>query len=252
MAVPWSLVTFDIDGTLTTRHGWWPIAQALGKLPDYNRTNRALRSGRETEDVHLEKLFALATGVSRSRFEALLAASPRVAGIEETVRSLRAEGTHVALLSHNAGPVLDWYRRAFGFEAGSGGWGLAYADGHVAAPREVRADKVRGLADLAARFRVPYRSICHVGDAWPDARLAPILGGFVAFNPKGEAVAEVADAVVRGRDLRRVVPVLERLVPRRPVKGARPLAESSNTANGAARASGGWSTSSWKRSTRSG
>lgn len=223
------LVTFDIDGTLTTRHGWRPIAEATGRVAAYERSNRRLRAGRETEDAHLERLFELAVGLPTARFEGLLESAPKVRGIAETVEALHRLGLKVGLLSHNPAIVIDWYCERYGFDGGSGGWGLSYADGHVAVPFGVRADKVRGLEELARRFGTPPERTCHVGDAWPDARLAPLLGGFIAFNPKEPRVGAVADAVVRARDLRKVLPILGSLVPRPPVKGALPFAEGSNS-----------------------
>jgi phosphoserine phosphatase len=227
--LPWRLVTVDIDGTLTTEHGWWPIAVARGRVADYRDSGRALRSGREDENAHLARLFGLAQGMGEAEITEIFRRTHRVRGIAETVATLRSAGAHVALLTHNPSFVLRWYSKEFGFEGGSGGWGLTLHHGRVGAPRGVLADKVRGLRSLLRRFPVPAATVCHIGDAWPDARLSPMVGGFVAFNAKGPAVARVADAAVVGRDLRAVLPVLERIVPRVPVKGARPLDEPSNT-----------------------
>lgn len=220
---PWKLVTVDIDDTLTTVHGWRTIAHAAGRLPAYEAESRRIRNDGIDEDAHLKVLFGFATGLDRPRLDAALAGTPRVAHIAATVQAIRARGARCSLLTHNPDYVIAWYDRRFGFEGGSGGWGSKLRQGVVRPPNGVRADKVRGLSLLRRRFRVRASEVVHVGDAWPDARLAPLLGGFVAFNPRSADVAAAADAVVRSRDLASLLPVLERLAPRSVVKGARPL-----------------------------
>jgi phosphoserine phosphatase len=235
---PWRLVTVDIDGTLTTEHGWWPIAVAQGKVAEYQRSRRALMAGREDEDTHLTRLFELAVGLTPAELAEIFQRTHRVRAIRETVEALRQDGVHVALLTHNPSFVIQWYSRTFGFEGGSGGWGLVVRDGHVQPPRGVRADKVRGLSALLRRFPGPSRDVCHVGDAWPDARLSPLIGGFVAFNAKGPTVRTVADAAVHSLDLRTLLPVLADLSPRRPVNDAEPLDEPSNRRSTGTRSAG--------------
>ena len=226
---PWRLVTVNIDGTLTSEHGWRPIAAARGCLRAYTAYRKALLAGREDENSHLRHLFAFAVGLTPDRLEPILQRTRRVQGIPETVAELHARGARVPLLTHNPAFLIRWYCDTFGFDGGSGGWGLSLRHGRVQPPGRVVADKVRGLRTLRREFGVPFGRICHVGDAWPDARLAPLLGGFIAFNPKRPAVARVADATVRGTDLRAILPVLDRLRPRRPLNDARPLDAPSNT-----------------------
>lgn len=226
---PWKLVTIDIDGTLTTVHGWLRIAAACGREVDYQRAHAAIERGIQDEDAHLRALFGLAVGMSRAELSEVLDHTPKLAGIEEAVEALHRRGARVGLLTHNPRYVIDWYSRTFGFDGGSGGWGSNFLDGHVAPPDRVRADKVRGLRELIRRYGVAPGAICHVGDAWPDARLAPLIGGFISLNTRSPRVRRVADAVLRSRDLRTLLPVLDGLRPRVPVNGALPLDEDSNT-----------------------
>jgi phosphoserine phosphatase len=226
---PWRLVTIDIDGTLTVGHGWSILAREAGRANAYRRESTKIRGHGIDEDAHLRVLFGLATGLTPGRLDAAIRRTPKVHEIAPAVAALKARGAAVSLLTHNPRYVIQWYDREFGFQGGSGGWGSVLRDGRVAPPGRVRADKVRGLRLLERRFGVEPREVVHVGDAWPDARLAPLVGGFVAFNASDRRVPKVADAVLRTRDLRRLLPVLERLAPRRPVNGARPLAEPSNS-----------------------
>jgi phosphoserine phosphatase len=228
--LPWRLVTVDIDATLTTVHGWSVIARAAGRARAYRSESERIHRHGIDEDQHLRVLFGLAEGLSTAKLEVALEATPKVHGIDETVAALRERGVHVALLTHNPSYVIRWYERRFGFEAGSGGWGSVVRRGVVQPPGAVRADKVRGLRLLERRFGVTPSRVAHVGDAWPDARLAPLVGAFLAFNPRQGRVEVPADAVVRSQDLRAILPALQRLRPRRTVKGARPLPEDSNTA----------------------
>ena len=223
------LVTFDLDGTLTTVHGWWVIAQAVHRESDYLESNRRFFSRAIGEDEHLQNLLDLAVGLSRREVERLLEATPKIADIGETVQALRALGLRAALLTHNPEYVCDWYRTRYGFDDAEGTDGTRFGPGdRIVSAGAAHADKVGGLAHLVERFGLPRESIVHVGDGWADAAIFRRVGGGIAFNTRLDEVAKAADAVVLSRSLKDVVGAIERLRPRAPVGDDRAPDEGSN------------------------
>jgi len=211
---PWRLVTVDIDGTLTVGHGWRPIAVAFGRLAEFDSTHRRFHAHEIGEDEHLANLLALAEGHTVREVEAILEGTPRLSGIREGVAELVRLRAVPALLSHNPGYVVDWYRRTFGFRDAEGVPLPPPEDGRIPAPGPVRANKEGGLRALLQRSGASPRQTVHVGDGWADAELFRRVGGGVSVNTTRPEVAEAADVALTTRDFRDVVDALRRLSPR--------------------------------------
>ena len=212
---PWRLVTVDIDGTLTVGHGWRPIARSFGRLSAFEETNRRFFAHEISEDAHLTNLLAIATGHTVAEVEAILASTPKLAGIAPGVARLHERGARVALLTHNPDYVAEWYRRTFGFDGFEAVSAQRVENGVIGPPVGVRADKPAGLRSLLSREKVPAHEVVHVGDGWSDAELFRLVGGGVALNSPYPEVARAADLALSTRDFRDVVEGISRLNPRR-------------------------------------
>ncbi len=210
----WPLVTVDLDGTLTVRHGWQTIADHLGRRAEFDRANRRYLAREVGEDEHLFEMLSIATGARLDRIEEALAATERLDGIPEAIGQLHAAGRRVALLTHNPGYVVDWYVARFGFDDSEGTRSQAVVDGVVAAPGPTRAGKLEGLERLAGRAGVTLDQVVHVGDGWVDAELFRRAGAGIALNATRADVERAADRALRTHDLRDVAAVIERLPPR--------------------------------------
>jgi phosphoserine phosphatase len=215
-AFPYRLVTLDLDGTLTLAHGWWSIANALGRSDQFERTQSEFRGGRIGEDQHIRNLLSIAEGTPVTQLVTILAETPKVEGIGPSVERLHALGARVALLTHNPGYVTGWYSRAYGFDGADGLTGSPpVVDGRIGRPVGSASDKLGGLRRLCERFRVGSFQVAHVGDGLADAAVFPRVGLGVAFRTQIPAVRAAADVTVEGSDLLPVVEVLGRTPPAR-------------------------------------
>jgi phosphoserine phosphatase len=213
---PYRLVTVDIDGTLTLGHGWATMAERFGRTPLYSRTQEAYRAGTIGEDEHLRNLFAVTEGESVASVAKVLQETPKVAGIDEGVRTLHGLGAKVALLTHNPAHITDWYVRRFGMDGADGLAGSPpIVDGIISRVDRVRSDKVGGLDRLCAQFQVGRREVAHVGDGRADALVFPLVGLGIAFGAQLPDVRAAADICVDVPEFREVVRVLERTPPAR-------------------------------------
>ncbi|MGA8543132.1 MAG: haloacid dehalogenase-like hydrolase [Thermoplasmata archaeon] len=211
----WPLVTVDIDGTLTTIHGWKAIADTLGRTAAYERTQRRFMAHEIGEDEHLEDMLKIAAGRSLKEVEEAMAGTPRIDRITEGVQLLHDRGSRVALLTHNPPYVCEWYCVRFGFDEFEGAGAQAITGGIIQAPEYVRADKASGLRRLTERNNISASQVVHVGDGWADAAVFPLVGAGVALNSSLPDVEAAADLVLRTRDFREVAVAIEALPPRR-------------------------------------
>ncbi|MGI0131374.1 MAG: HAD family hydrolase [Thermoplasmata archaeon] len=210
----WRLVTVDIDGTLTTVHGWRVIADAFGRTAEFSATQRRFFAHEEGEDEHLRSMLAIAAGHRLAEVEAVLEATPRIQGIAEGVRSLQGRGSKVALLTHNPRFVCEWYARKFGFDDFEGCGGSEVVDGVVQPPADVRADKPAGLRALLERHSLRTTDVVHIGDGRADAALFSVVDRGVALNSSDPGVERAADLALHSNDFRAVAAAIEDLRPR--------------------------------------
>lgn len=211
----WRLVTVDIDGTLTRRHGWAEIAEAFGRDEEFREVVHRFRAGATSTDEYVGGLLALARDHSVEEVEAILDRTPKLDGIAEGVDELRGTGCRVALLSHNPTYVTAWYQRRFGFDDAAGTAVPAAVRGPIGRPGRVRADKAAGLAALLGRAGGEARTTVHIGDGLSDAELFGRLGGGIALNASSPAVRAAADLALSTDDFRDVVGAVRRLAPRK-------------------------------------
>src|SRR5207247_1334482 len=79
--------------------------------------------------------------------------------------------------------------------------------GWAATPFDMEG-KARALREIAGREGIPLARCAFVGDHTNDVAAAREAGFAIAFNPKSEEIEAASDVVVRGGDLRAVVPHL--------------------------------------------
>jgi phosphoserine phosphatase len=162
----------------------------------------------------------LAVGRTVDELYEILERVPLLDGIRATVDRLHELGIVSALLTHNPTYVCDWYRERFGFDDAEGTEGTVLVERRVTDSGPAKAAKVEGLYRLLRRHRVAAAQVVHVGDGWADAEIFSRVGAGIAINTRFREVERKADAVVRTTTLTDILPLLEQLPARAPLKGA--------------------------------
>jgi phosphoserine phosphatase len=226
---PFRLVTLDIDGTLTTEHGWWAVARRTGREDEYRSTQDRFFTGQIGEDEHLQDLLALADGLLLAEMEGLLEATGKIGGLGEGIAELQTGGVRVALLTHNPGYVCDWYRMRFALDDAEGCDAAPPRGGRIGPPGPVHADKRGGLRRLLARNLVNPIEVAHVGDGWADMSVFRCTGGSIALNSRLPEVDASATLALHTQDFAEVVRALAVMGSRSPVNDVSSSLEGLNT-----------------------
>jgi phosphoserine phosphatase len=212
------LVAFDVDGTLVEHpeeKTVWELLHRRFGVPEGTERERYARY-REGKISYADWV-ALDVGSWRdagATREAMLEALPPLAlvpGARETLAVLKDLGVRLAVISGTLDLLLDALfpdhpfdevytnRIAFDDAGKIAGW--------WATPFDMEGKGV-ALRAVAMREDVPLSRCAFVGDHVNDLSAFRLAGLAVAFNPKNDAVAAAAHAVVRSRDLRDILPLL--------------------------------------------
>ncbi len=208
------LAVFDMDGVLVDAESSWVLVH------EHFGTNNddSLRAFLRGEIDDLEFIARDVARWRRARGEVrweevrdVLDSAPLVPGAVETLRRLRAEGVRTAIVSgglrHLAQRVAD-----------AGGVDIVYANdvevdtnglltGIGRAPVPL-LEKASVMERIQRELGVGPQETAALGNSHIDIPMFRLAGVSIAFNPVDERTAMAATHVIRGRDLRAVLPVL--------------------------------------------
>ena len=218
MALPYDLIAFDVDGTLVddTVFIWKTLHDHFGTDPTRREQAYAdyFSGGISYADWFWNDIALLRErGATRSAIEAIVAGMRLTGGVPETLHALRSAGARLVIISGSLEVVIrqfalaPWFDEIYlnRFDYGPDGVLI----GGAPTPYDV-GEKATGLRHIAEAAGIPMDRTAFIGDNFNDVSVAEAAGFSIAFNCKSDALAAVADVVVEGGDLRRILPYLLR------------------------------------------
>ncbi|KAG9392674.1 Phosphoserine phosphatase [Carpediemonas membranifera] len=210
---PLKVVSFDVDGTLTSSYCWIEIHEQLGTADNARQNREAYFNGEIEYDVWAERDAALWRGRDYSEAVKALETPKFLDGVVEGMKRLADAGVEIILLSGGVDinnnvlskhfPVMDSFAnilmhddegRIVGVDTRVGFEG-ELSKGHILR----QWAKEKGL-DLGA--------VVHVGDSENDIAAFEAAGLGVAFHCHHEGTLDAADMIIAGRDFSKVVDAL--------------------------------------------
>jgi phosphoserine phosphatase len=220
------LIAFDVDGTLVESPRGLTVWEVLNERfvgsAEINRQRyREYREGKlsYSDWVALDIEGWRETGARRDDLIAALAPLKLVAGARETLDLLETRGFRLIVVSGTLELMLDSlyadhpFERVFANRIDFDERGRI--SGWEATPYDMKG-KAEALRQYAGRIGIPLERCAFVGDSSNDVWIARAAGFSIALNPRCDELERVADAVVRSRDLRAILPYFidARTVPR--------------------------------------
>jgi len=212
---PVRAVIFDLDGTLVRYHGvefessWGAIALAAGVHDESERLVREFLPRRDAYAEWVRRDAALLAGVSVAQVTARIFPVPYPRGAREAIALLRGRYA-LGILSSGVDLVADWVREDLGLDFSLANH-LLVEDGRFTGQCETRVDlwkKDEVLREVAAGRGLSLSEVCYVGDHVNDVPAMRIVGLAIAFNPKDQELARVADHTTG--DFREIPGLVER------------------------------------------
>lgn len=205
------LVVFDVDGTLVKVPSSWQFLHE--KLGTWDRgkqyAEQFFREAITYEDwARLDA--SLWSGLKLERLQKIVDSIPYTDGAREALTTLRSGGFKVVLISAGLSLVTERIEREIEVDDSIAN-DLKVENGFLTGQVEVKVsvhNKDTVLGRMLGKFNLRMEDCAAVGD---DETLIPLfekVGLSIAFNPRSGVVEELADVVVKGEDLREVLPFL--------------------------------------------
>jgi phosphoserine phosphatase len=212
------LVVFDVDGTLVEHpedKTIWEVLNLHFTGDDGMNQERlqAYKAGRLSyaEWVTLDVSGWRDAGATREQIVGSMDSLTLIPGTRETLAALKEGGARLVVISGTLDLLLDTFLPDRPFDEVYCNRIQFDDDGRIlawsATPFDMNGKGV-ALRAVAMRERIELSRTAFIGDSSNDLWIAREAGFTVALNPKSAELEEVADAVVRSRDLRDVLPHL--------------------------------------------
>jgi phosphoserine phosphatase len=203
------LVAFDLDGVLVDGGGSWTAAHnGLGTLEASRINGEAYFSGMISFEEWAKRDVSLWKGVKIEKIQEILFRSELMQGIDDTLPVLKKK-YKIAIISGGLKILADHVKELYDLDYSYGNE-LLVKKGKVAGIKEAVDFHGKGkiLSQIAKKEGITTKQCAAVGDYLNDIPMFKVAGLSIAFNPKDEAVAQCADAVVNVKDLRGILKYL--------------------------------------------
>jgi phosphoserine phosphatase len=158
------------------------------------------------QDGHLTKIETI---------KAILNEIPIIDGAKECIHFCRKHHVQTAIVSAGLDLLAVPVARNLCIEYVFANGVQTDADGRLNGRSILRVQllhKEKNVVDLAQNLRIPLQQCAAVGNSCFDIPMFEACGLGIAFNPIDACVRESADHVVEGKDLRKLIPVLQSFV----------------------------------------
>ena len=205
------LVVLDVDGTLVkVNSSWQHLHEVLGTWDQGKRYAEQFFRGAINYEEWARLDASLWRGLPLEKVEEIIHGLPYFDGAKDVIVTLRKSGFKVVLLSAGLSLVTERIEKDVRVDYSLANE-LIVKDGFLTGGVKVKVPfdgKVDVLQRLLRRFGIRIAECAAVGD---DETLIPLfekVGLGIAFNPYNEKVERSANFIVKGDDLRDILPFL--------------------------------------------
>jgi phosphoserine phosphatase len=209
------LVVFDMDGVITdTISSWKFIHDYFGSSNERSVDDYLKGKINDMEfikrDVSLWKENGLP--VTKQKLVEILSEVPLMRGAEKCMSYLKKKGVKTGIISAGLDILADDVALKLGIDhifangIKTDEEGRLTGEGIIGVRLMYKDESVKKLSEQAG---VPFQRIAAVGNSCFDIPMLNKCGLGIAFNPEDDCVREAADIVIEGKDLSKILSVIE-------------------------------------------
>jgi phosphoserine phosphatase len=203
------LVVFDVDGTLT-RHSsvWWRLHEHFGTTAEGKLYYDQYFAGEINYDQWADLDAGLWKGKTLEEVMEVVHATQLAPGARETIQTLQEHDITTSILSGGLDVMADYIGQRVGINHVL--TNILYHHNGVLTGEVENLVAWGGRSEVISQindyFDISLEETAFVGDGRNDMSVFKIVGLSIAYNPEDQEVADSADVVVRGEDLRDILP----------------------------------------------
>lgn len=208
------LIAYDLEGVLVDRKSIWiDISNITGTYEENQGLRKRYVRGEISYKDWSDMVVSSWKGFCVDNIEALIASTPLMEGSEYTVKKIEELGHNQGIISNSITMLAFRIGERLGLDkeyitANT----LEVKDGELTGKLSSHHgwdDKVKTLKRYASKMGISLKDTVAIGDDINDAEMLKESGFGIAFRPKNDLLEEVADVVVKKKDLREILKYID-------------------------------------------
>ena len=212
------LIVFDMDGVLTDTISSWKYIHDYFNTSNERSVDEYLK-GKIDDDEFIRRDASLwienGRPIKKEKLVEILSKIPPIKGASECIEFLKNRGIKTAIISAGLDVLAKDVGKKLGIQYVYSNGIESDINGRLTGKGiiEVRLMyKDQTLKRLAYKLDIAFNKIATVGNSCFDIPMFENSGFSIAFNPGDNCVRKAADIVVEEKDLRKILPYIERFI----------------------------------------
>ena len=212
------VVIFDMDGVLTDTISSWKYIHEYFGCSNERSVDEYLK-GKIDDMEFIKRDVTLwqedGKPITRGRLVDILSDIPLMRGAKQCIDVLKENKIYTVIVSAGLDILADRVAKKLDID-------FVFANG-IKTDKNGRLNgqgivgvglihKDRNVIKISNKLKIPLENIVAVGNSCFDIPMLETCGMGIAFNPEDECIKKVADFVVEGKDLRKILPLIEKYI----------------------------------------
>jgi phosphoserine phosphatase len=213
--LPFKLVIFDLDGTLTQEPSIWRyIHLRLGKWYGFvEKYNAKFLAGEISYKELCEFESNTWKGMKVRELEEIVKTVPFHSGVEELIGHFKRKGLKLAMVSSGLSVLSDWVHQSYGFDYSVSN-DLLHENGILTGKVKIQVyydKKAEWVKKILKQFGVKAEEVMAIGDSLGDMDMFQMVGFSIAFNSSCARLDQIANVCIQSQNLADIIPKLSLL-----------------------------------------
>ncbi len=210
--MPFKLMIFDLDGTLTQERSVWEyIHKRLGKWYGFaEEYQKQFLGGKISYEEFCERDAQVWQGMRVDEVLEIVKTVPFHPGADELISYLKEKGLKLAMVSSGLSILSNWVHRKYGFDYSVSN-DLLHENGVLTGKVKIQVyydKKAEWVRRILQQFETGPEEVIAIGDSVGDVDMFQMVGFSVAFNSSCRDLEKIATLCIQSQNLADIIPKL--------------------------------------------
>jgi phosphoserine phosphatase len=203
--MPFKLVIFDLDGTLTQERSIWEyIHKQLGKWYGFaEEYQNQFLAGKISYEEFCERDAQVWKGMKVEELSGIIKTVPFHPGVDELIDYLKQKGLKLSMVSSGLSLLSDWVHQKYGFDYSVSN-DLLHENGILTGKVKIQVyydKKAEWVRKILKQFGVKPGEVIAIGDSKGDTDMFQMVSFSIAFNSSCSDLDQIATVCISSRNL---------------------------------------------------